>query len=373
MATPEIFRGIYDPLPMYQLATLCRANSLPSADVWLKIGRGLRRHLLRTDIFPGNLGPEPTCTLMSLADYNVLVVGATAGIGGWLADAANVAMVSLLDNPSLAVGTGFWQFAQSIKEQLDLNKVDYSRPMVLVGYSLGGAVASCLAYMWNTIPGAGDVVTISFGSPRVGSIDFVRAAKGNHARCVNNADLITSMPARGVWLERAFLGPVVRMANFSHESTCLWFNGRTGQVLRIPDSQKGGLELFHLYNNTFRPDQPDTPAPSLVARLAEHSLFRYVLGWRAEVRNAERFVLEGFDQANSLMNAASGVDWPFPEFIFTGHATKMNRLPEDPIEVLPFPALVPEWDPAAPPPPQRTPEPAWVPEQRAFRRRRNIG
>ena len=63
------------------------------------------------------------------------------------------------------------------------------KDLYICGHSLGGAMATLCA---SRLPQTKHLYT--FGSPRVGTCSFVKNMKVPHTRCVNNNDIVTSVP-----------------------------------------------------------------------------------------------------------------------------------------------------------------------------------
>lgn len=372
MSLPALFEGVYDALPMYQLATLCRLNYNPTADLWQFVSRGLRRHVQNQELGGGVDSSFPRTNILELADHRIIVIAGSTDLRTWANNVRNMAMAPAYTDPQVMVGVAFWQMAQALTDQLNLSKIDWKKPSVIVGHSLGGALAVCLARLWDAFDTTGQHVTISFGAPRVGTGNFNDLIRGHVCRVIYNADLITHLPQRGVWIDNSNWPYVIRNTPFQHGGDVIWFNARSGQTVRLPESNLSGPDLVS--NDLGVPSMFDLTSslPALVQMAADHKIINYCRSFRADVVDGPRFILEAFDQINQTISAAESETWPELTDILSGVALHKERLPEDPVELLPFPAPAPEFDPTLPPPVLPAVVPPRIIQERALRRRRNI-
>ncbi len=372
MTLPALFQGIYDPLPMYQLSTLCRVNYSPTEDMWQMIGAGLRRHLQRIELGADGMAGFPRTNVLVLNDHNVIVIGGTVDIPFWINNIASMVAETLNEDLNIAVGTAFNVAANQLATALAGAGVNLSRPTILTGHSLGGALATMLAFRWLSLGGGKDLSTVTFGAPKVGTRGFYSAIPSRHVRCIYNEDLVTQLPSTGIWIDGTGLSISVRVTPYSHGGTCLWIDKLDGTINRLTNSTLGGPDLTKAFSSRGGAYGDTPPLSRLNLQYADHAIKNYVFSWRSEVNGAPRFTLEGFDQANGLVNTAKGEDWPDASYPLLGMSLDDKPLPEDPPELLPFPAIVPAWDPTAPPPalPPIT-SPAWE-QERTLRRRRGL-
>ncbi len=314
MTLPAIFSGVYDPLPMYTLATICRVNYTPSPARWQLIGNALRTHLQSAPIAAGINPVHPSATVLSLFGHQIVVINGSTDIPSWVHNTLNLLMQSNGAVPPIQVGLSFWQQSQALASVLAANGLNFGGPVILVGHSLGGAIACCLANQWLSIGGGKQLVTVTFGCPRVGNDQFYFGMTGNHARCVYNRDLVTQIPQNGVWLDDSLNPVATRITPYTHGGTALWIDGKDATIRRVPNSPLSGGQLFYTFAGQFNFNQQRTFVGQTVAAATDHNLWNYVQAWRANVQDAPRFVLESLDQCNDDINASTGESWQ-PESI----------------------------------------------------------
>jgi predicted lipase len=96
------------------------------------------------------------------------------------------------------VHAGFRKEARKLYELVfDYIKAHPNRKIYVTGHSLGAAMATYMAQeiKWNKL---GDPTLYTFGSPRLGSHDFVRAMDIEHHRYVNCLDIVTHVPPNAI-------------------------------------------------------------------------------------------------------------------------------------------------------------------------------
>ncbi len=92
----------------------------------------------------------------------------------------------------------FSQVAIDIQQLLDQDKFK-NKPLFITGHSLGGALATVAAKKLTHKGGIAACYT--FGSPRVGNVDWATGIKAPIYRVVNAVDPVTMMPPSGVTIE----------------------------------------------------------------------------------------------------------------------------------------------------------------------------
>jgi len=92
----------------------------------------------------------------------------------------------------------FSQVAVDIQQVLDQEKFK-DKHLFITGHSLGGALATVAAKKLTHEGGVAACYT--FGSPRVGNVDWARGIKVPIYRVVNAVDPVTMMPPSGVFIE----------------------------------------------------------------------------------------------------------------------------------------------------------------------------
>lgn len=99
--------------------------------------------------------------------------------------------------PGIKVHSGFWAIYSSIREEIR-KTLDLTKPIMTTGISLGGALATLLAYDLK-------IPVVSFASPRVGNNGFAEsfvARVPSSKRIFNTEDVVPNLPP-------AIIGPYV--------------------------------------------------------------------------------------------------------------------------------------------------------------------
>ena len=100
------------------------------------------------------------------------------------------------------VHRGFKREVDDIWPELEETLDDERRNVWFTGHSLGGAMATiCAGRCKLSDIAAVPVETVTFGSPRVGTMRYVQNAGITHLRWVNNNDIVTRVPP--TWLATA--------------------------------------------------------------------------------------------------------------------------------------------------------------------------
>ena len=92
------------------------------------------------------------------------------------------------------VHTGFKQAYEAVESQIErsLHQLDNSKPLMITGHSLGGALAMVAAKRLGFKNGIAACYT--FGAPRVGNEEWISSIKTPIYRIVNAADAVTMLP-----------------------------------------------------------------------------------------------------------------------------------------------------------------------------------
>lgn len=179
--------------------------------------------------------------------YNLLVFRGTLNNPEWLAD-ANIRQEPSITDKNYLVHQGFNKLYATMKDQLR-HIIDYDRPLIITGHSLGGATSTLAAYDLAHVHQ--EVILYSFASPRVGTPEFVedfaRWVKTSY-RIQNQADIVTQMPVSILNLRYKHIYPVmqfntvfaeVNSSNFgNNHSLCkAYFDGMSkGTIMDNPDT-----------------------------------------------------------------------------------------------------------------------------------------
>jgi hypothetical protein len=115
------------------------------------------------------------------------------------------------------VHDGFYEAFERIRQQIDRWIAAHPGRLLCTGHSLGAALATLAAGVWH--PGR----LITFGSPRVGDADFVKAFRGGGVeilRYVDCCDSMTQLPPEIAGFSHCGeLRYIDRMGNISHEAS----------------------------------------------------------------------------------------------------------------------------------------------------------
>ena len=136
---------------------------------------------------------ETQCFIGSTADVLLVAFRGTESLGDWL---GNLDVFSTQKSYG-RVHRGFWSAFQDVRELLDEAFAQWiSRPVVITGHSLGGALATIAAAEWQGVREISGIYT--FGQPRVGKADFADFAASHFGnrfyRFVNDDDIVPRVP-----------------------------------------------------------------------------------------------------------------------------------------------------------------------------------
>jgi len=183
----------------------------------------------------------------TLDSYVVLGFRGTDSIATWLAD-GRIVQVARPPYPGM-VHRGFADALDAIWSQLKtrLPQALGKRPLYVTGHSLGGALASLAAYRLAA-EGIPVRATYTFGSPRVGNLDFYAGYNVVNYRFVHNNDLVPHVPLEFLLVgvpvaDRALFGhPVQGLLHFvyKHVGTLKYLdrNGQLGEGMSDWDQKK---------------------------------------------------------------------------------------------------------------------------------------
>jgi triacylglycerol lipase len=144
---------------------------------------------------------------------NVLSFRGSDDLGDWIKDLELYEIKQHVEYPGL-VHDGFATRLALLWPRI-ISKIPQNGDLVIVGHSLGGALATLASVR---LKDAGYATTVfTFGSPRVGNSVFSAAYKCDHFRFVNRADIVPHLPPFKVIGEQ-----------YLHVNTLKWidFNGR---------------------------------------------------------------------------------------------------------------------------------------------------
>lgn len=165
------------------------------------------------------------CAVLSSRKEILVVFPGTADPGDWVDDVRSICRVRWNDTLPGTVGRGFRRQAEAIWPEVETvvrrcAEHNTSAQVVLVGHSLGAAIATLTRVYLERRAGVAVEALYSFGSPRVGDLEFFewyrRALNGQHWSIRNTrddrADLVTRVPKRS-WGFRHVGTPVILIEN----------------------------------------------------------------------------------------------------------------------------------------------------------------
>jgi hypothetical protein len=128
----------------------------------------------------------------------VLAFRGTASLQDWRTN-LNAMRVPLPGVPGVKVHCGFLSAFECCREDIEAAVKAYvpsTLGLYITGHSLGGALAQIASAVLERDNLA---ACYTFGSPRVGTLDFDRQVKCPHYRIINNWDLVPGVPFPSFW------------------------------------------------------------------------------------------------------------------------------------------------------------------------------
>jgi triacylglycerol lipase len=101
-----------------------------------------------------------------------------------------------------------------LKSYLDKLLAQKKRPIWFTGHSLGAALATLAANLYGNCQGL-----YTFGSPRVGDLEFRNRFRPTNYRFVNSNDIVTRVPPEGLYQHVGILKFIGADGNVQHETT----------------------------------------------------------------------------------------------------------------------------------------------------------
>ncbi len=205
----------------------------------------------------------------------LLVFRGTANLPGWMTDADIIQTPHPADPDFVHFG-----FANGLKRVWDQIMAALpadpgpERGVWVTGHSLGAALATLAAQQLCRMPNYNVNGTYTFGSPRVGNIDFYHDYKPVNYRFVNNNDIVPHVPLEGLLVPNRDPAALLRHPleaflhfTYKHVGTLKYFDrhGRLGEGMSDWEAKKdavlGSLEAF------------GQPTPDAIA---DHAIARYI-------------------------------------------------------------------------------------------------
>ncbi len=196
-------------------------------------------------------------------DKVVLIsIRGTAGLGDGLRD-ADARQIPYSDGPGQA-HRGFHDAFTSAKSFLDRYLRAFftkEHTVIVVGHSLGGAIALLAAEWIRRFPEKPEVILYTFGAPRAADATFVREAKGlTHHRMVNHNDPVPGVPF--TWLDSEWK-TLIPSAVLSVAAGPLGLVGMGGVVASLVNMEGDDYE-HHGEQRHFIPRKPGASPEAMV-------------------------------------------------------------------------------------------------------------
>lgn len=262
MALPVLFNGVKDPLALFALATLsrcCYSYTNRRRDFFNR-AYGLEDNWYQYTL-PG-AGTQPKYTVLTAPDHFIVVINGTEAVNQVMQYIANSHSRPIdVDHPDVRVLDQFGTWAEIMRQSLITNGYWGVKPMLIVGHSMGGAIAHIL--QWQAAKLAGGPTrscAVSFGSPRAGNSKLGLLGWDHlSVRVVNGLDLITNLPPEGtVITDLRTLAQRGTDWGFMHRHGVLWLNpecvgGNLERLRTLGDSigatsRGGSSDLFKDYH-----------------------------------------------------------------------------------------------------------------------------
>ena len=134
-------------------------------------------------------------------DNYILSFEGTQDTNDFLIDLQIAKLTPYKEHPTAKVHSGFWNAYLSIRNEI-LNIVEFAPRLFITGQSLGGALSTLASLdILEEYPNL-DIYTVTFGSPRVGNLDYVYL----YSSIVENSYRVTHGKDPVVHLPPEFLG-----------------------------------------------------------------------------------------------------------------------------------------------------------------------
>lgn len=142
-----------------------------------------------------DVGPlVPNACYQIGSTFVLVAISGTANLKQWIGNLLGSIQATVPGIPG-KVNTFFATSAQAIDASIGsiVRPALATRRLVLMGHSLGAAIADVLSVLWGSIAESGFVV-IGFGCPRIGDQDFADSSSSNFHRVEDTDDGIPAVP-----------------------------------------------------------------------------------------------------------------------------------------------------------------------------------
>lgn len=224
-------------------------------------------------VVPNTASPIPGTIIGRQGSVTVVVVSGTANAQQW----------ALQPLTSLAGVTSFgpfgtlpfwWTAALAVQARIQAIGADPDGVIVLVGHSMGGAIAHILAGRYASGPADPAVQVLTFGSPQPGDDRLINLTRRyTQANFVNNDDPITGIPPSGGlldWMTGLIPAPVrLRFADWRVPSQRVGLNPQGVRTTNPPTT-----EYFQLAYRAVALALAGQPIPAVTAHNMSEYLYR---------------------------------------------------------------------------------------------------
>lgn len=351
---PAVLNGAYDALTAYQLATLCRLNYRDDpGSAYQSIMAGTGRRLVRTDFMTAPGSPAPRTVMLEFADYIVVVVRGTVGVGDWYRNISSLLNVNT-GTDNIWAASGFWTSANALYAALFPTAGSKEKPVIFCGHSAGGSIALLLGLKRRLDGAGGPFCVVTFGAPKAMSArGWTRLEDRAVMRFQRQFDFVDQLPPFGTIISG---GAVILGVNVMLHGGSLFFirrrdravnndriyryDGADRTVRQIAEASLTAREFGTAGLDELDCAQMTSGVNNTVDAIAEqHRIARYVSQLRRNVTKAPRGPLVSFDNVNWTLNLLDETDWPeAAEDMKEGFDGDDHLIAED----LPFPAVITE-------------------------------
>lgn len=199
-------RGVSDfplksPIVLYWLATLARASYSPTNAFFQSAARAVVPASYPITFVPNGPAGTPGYAIITLPLCLIVVVSGTTNLGQWQDQIFSGDLVSSEIYGSASVDKG--NTMASYKTSADtintaIAGISATLPVLLVGHSMGGAVAQVLHYRYSQNPlGRGVPRCVTFASPKPGNSNLVGGMRTNSThfrRLIISGDFVPALP-----------------------------------------------------------------------------------------------------------------------------------------------------------------------------------
>ena len=280
------------------LCTLARLAYYRSQALADKAGKGFGA--LETQIVDRTALGDPSMLIAKGVDQSIIAIEGTTGFEQWLTHLRSNLKSESGDYPG-KTQDGFRQFAfRGLPIVLDELNAQPRKTLVLVGHSLGGAMAQLIGYrIMKEFPGRLSAI-FTIGSPKVGDGVWAQESRLPHVRLCAVDDPVTASPPYG--FEFGFGdGLQIRLSDlpWAHCGKPLWLN------------DEGQLADAHNENDALWTQTLNLgPIPLLqFPAFGPHKMDQYLLRHSKGTRRVGNEASKAWRSVNNSINESEGLQW----------------------------------------------------------------